>query len=34
MVIKIALGYLVGKVMYKFLDNAVYAYVEYKLTKK
>jgi hypothetical protein len=34
MIIKIALGYLVGKVIYNFLDNAVYAYAEYKLTKK
>jgi hypothetical protein len=34
MIIKIALGYLVGKLMYQFLENVVYAYVEYKSTKK
>ena len=34
MIIKIALGYLVGKLMYQFLENAVYAYVEYKLDNK
>ena len=34
MIIKVALGYLLGRFIWNFMENMAYAYLEYKQSKR